>query len=190
MVLPQLEVVYRENVGLLTMSETAQSWDSYIDTLLVVLDELRPKRVLEYGSGKSTQVLAMSPSVEQLRTVEHDKEWFDKAKQQAFINTELIYEPNGGAYSLSHGGGKYDLIFVDGIERPACLDVASYIVNFNGAVILHDAARSEYANAISRWPFCIDTDDGHTKTMTHSYEINEMLKSKLFNLVNIIGVKS
>lgn len=171
------------------MSETAQSYDSYMDTLLLVLDVLQPVRVFEWGSGRSTQILGMYHSVDRLVSVEHDKEWYERARCTKMLNTTLILQPDLNAYVKEiECEPKQDLIFVDGKSRNECLKIALEYMKDDGVVMLHDAARSEYVT--SMYPYKILTDDGHTATLLKSKNRYNELYSILNDITNMIGVKS
>ncbi len=146
-------------------SETASSYDSYMQTLLDVLDRFRPKNVLEYGTGKSTGVLAMHPAVEHLTSVEHDSEYLRKVP--VYENHTLLYRPNLDEYCRTRDEGlAYDLVFVDGRERARCLAFANRIIYPDGIIMLHDAKREKYQDAINKFKFKIWSDGGHTVCLT------------------------
>lgn len=173
------------------MSDTAQSYDSYMDTLLIVLDLLNPFRVFEWGSGKSTQVLGMYHSVGRLVSIEHDKEWYERARCSKISNTSIIFQPDLDMYVKEiECWPPQDLIFVDGKSRNECLAIALDYINKNGVVMLHDAKRNEYESSIKLYPYKIITDDGHTATLMKDKEIYHRLYPALLHINNTIGVKS
>lgn len=173
------------------MSETAQSYDSYMDTLLLVLDVIQPERVFEWGSGRSTQILGMYHSVQRLVSIEHDKEWYERARCTKMMNTTLILQPDLNAYVKEiECEPKQDLIFVDGKSRNECLAIALEYMKDEGVVILHDAKRSEYESAVKLYSYKIITDDGHTAVLMKSEEIYHRLYPSLLHITNTIGVKS
>lgn len=171
------------------MSETAQSYDSYMDTLLAILDEFKPAKVFEYGTGKSTKVLAMYPGVKLLVSVEHSAEWYQKSIQGELSNLFIIFEPDHSKYVRLIDGTFYDLVFVDGIDRPDCLKQAKLNLSTDGIVMLHDAKRSEYIEAIKLYKFQVWTDDGHTVTLTDNAHVHSRLVNRLSSVQNFIGVK-
>lgn len=173
--------------------ETASSWDSYMDTLLAVLHHLKPNHIFEFGSGKSTGIMAMAPSVESIVTVEHDHEYYAKFNRAAFDNLEMLYVPNIDEYAHAFPGfphgRKYDLIFVDGANRSRCLRESKAYLLFDGLVLLHDAAREEYEEAIQLYKYSVFTDGGHTACLTENSEVYNKLRLILDSLKNTIGVK-
>lgn len=150
-----------------TPVKTASSWNSYRNTLLKVLTVFQPLSVLEYGPGESTRIMQKWPSVTLIDTIEHDIAWADKIKPELNHKVKLVNTYNHYYYPYVQGRvDKYDLIFVDGIERPNCLALAQFRVQRDGMVVLHDAERQEYKEAIERWPFKFFQDDGHTVVLT------------------------
>lgn len=141
----------------------AKSWDSYKETLYEVLQEIKPRTILEFGSGFSTQIMALYPSVERLVSVEHDKEYYRRNLGQLQENSKLIYEPNLDVYAKTKIDGRTDLAFVDGRNRSACLRESR---SLGCPVLLHDADRDQYREAILGYKFQIWTDDGNTVMLT------------------------
>ena len=66
------------------------------------------------------------------------------------------------------------MIFVDGRERQKCLSVARKRVRADGVIILHDAKRPEYKEAVKEFNYRFVEDDGHTMILTDS--INALVK--------------
>lgn len=141
----------------------AKSWDSYKDTLYEVLQEVKPRVILEFGSGFSTQIMALYPSVEKLVSVEHNEEYYRRNLGQVQENSKLIYEPNLNIYAKTKVDGRTDLAFVDGRNRSACL---REIRCLGCPVILHDADREQYRDAVLEYKFQIWTDNMSTVTLT------------------------
>ena len=141
----------------------AKSWDSYKDTLYEVLQEVKPRVILEFGSGFSTQIMALYPSVEKLVSVEHNEEYYRRNLGQVQENSKLIYEPNLNIYAKTKVDGRTDLAFVDGRNRSACL---REIRCLGCPVILHDADREQYRDAVLEYGFQIWTDNMSTVILT------------------------
>lgn len=140
--------------------ETAPTWDSYKEALLGVIDVLKPKRVLEFGIGKSTDLFLSLDCIETLDSVEHNPEWVAKYHSKVSDRFNLIFEPDPFLYPLVEGRfQEYDLVFVDGIQRPECLD--NYRDKCKVAII-HDAERPQYQEAIEKYYFRAWFDGGHT----------------------------
>jgi predicted O-methyltransferase YrrM len=158
-----------------------------MDTLMVILDEVKPRYIFEWGSGKSTEIMSMYPSVRRIVSVEHDPEWFHKITRNKNVSPVLQSDMSKYATEID-GEIPQDLIFVDGKNRNECLELALDHLAPYGVVMLHDAARSEYVT--SMYPYKIYTDDGHTCTLMQSKHMYDVLSKKLADLTNIIGVKS
>lgn len=170
---------------------TARSWDSYMDTLLIVLEQMLPETILEFGSGKSTGIMAMFHSVKNIYTYEHDQEYFAKFNRQAFSNLEMFFIPNQDEYAYSFRKDiRYDLIFVDGVNRARCLKESQAYLSENGVVILHDAQREEYGDAVKIYKYAIWTDMDNTVLLTDSEAAYKKLYVYLTDLKNTIGVRS
>jgi len=135
----------------------AKSWDSYKDTLYEVLAEIKPRYVLEFGTGLSTEII--SAQVEALESVEHDWEYYKKAQENARPNTHIIYEPNLDLYAQHIPQFRPELVFVDGRNRARCL---REVRRYGCPVILHDAGREQYREAAEIYRHAVWTDQGET----------------------------
>ena len=110
-----------------------------------MLRALQPLRCLEWGGGMSTlQFPDLLPASATWRTIEHDTAW---AKQLGTMVTragvEVLHVPpddpkftgDGDATSFASylaaadDGAPYDLIFIDGRSRAACLQRARQLVS-------------------------------------------------------------
>jgi hypothetical protein len=135
---------------------------------------LRPEmRVFEYGSGGSTIFLAAR--VRELVSVEHDPDWYASTertlKRFGLVHSGLILrqplpEANAefGSTDPAFGGmsfesyvksvddypdGSFDLVLVDGRARKACAIRALPKVKSGGHLLLDDADRPEYREAVA-----------------------------------------
>lgn len=142
----------------------AESMYSYSDTLYAILDAFKPRSVFEWGPGTSTQIIALYPSVESLKSVEHDENFYGVVSRLNLPNTTVCHRPSMDEYVNEIGSGNfYDLIFIDGRDRARCLDVASACSNL---ILLHDAARINYRDAVDSYRFQVWTDEGNTVALT------------------------
>jgi hypothetical protein len=134
---------------------------------------LQPEmRVFEYGSGGST--IFLSRRIQELVSVEHDPEWYSKTEQAlkevgVGNSTYLLREPQVGtgssfgstdpAYSGMHfeayvksidayPDAAFDLVSVDGRARTACAIHAVQKVKSGGYLLLDDADRPDYREAV------------------------------------------
>ena len=117
-----------------------------------------PKRILEYGPGKSTVLLRQLCPKAEIWSIEHDvkyyKEWLKLNDDKTHII--LAEAPEDDRDSLlwakyAAQEGMYDLIFIDGRERIRCLMWAWFHINRNGVILLHDSERPEYQSGIEQF---------------------------------------
>lgn len=123
------------------------------------LSHLKPHmRVLEWGSGGSTLVIA--PMVKRLISIEHHEGWFQKMKPLVPVNVRLFFVPpdqepgpeyddgtlNDFAeyvnsplnYLRLHEYPPFDVIFIDGRARVACASVCKLLGHKDTLVFIHD----------------------------------------------------
>jgi hypothetical protein len=162
-------------------TKPATAWDSFGPTLIKVLGIVNPKTIFEYGPGVSTKIMATHPGVEIVDSVEDETAWYEKYRWTMPDNVQIYYQPVAEAYPETLGRvEKYDLIFVDGIERVSCLYVARVRLNKGGVVVLHDAERPNYREMIETYKYKFWTDEGHTVTLTDD-DITAMRLEKLYD---------
>ena len=108
--------------------------------------------VFEFGSGNST--LFFAERVNQILSVEHNKDWYDKISKQAPANSKIFYakadHPNKYLDALKMSNQKFDIIIVDGIYRNECLVESISYLSESGVIILDDSERLEYSEGINR----------------------------------------
>ncbi len=154
----------------------AKSMYSYSDTLYAVLDEFKPSSCFEWGPGTSTQIMALHPAVVTLNSVEHEVIFYDIVERLKLPNVLLHLASNLDDYVNVIGDAEYDFIFVDGRDRVRCLERAIHVAPL---VMLHDAARAEYRDAVLAFKYQVWTDGGNTVCLTNDEEIYGRL-SNLF----------
>ena len=115
------------------------------DTLVQICRELNPKNILEWGPGKSTEIMYFECPNASIFTNEHSKKYYERAIALYSDMASIRYATGDEYISVS---GKYDLIFVDGRQRVKCLIAAYLVLNQGGAIILHDAERERYQPGI------------------------------------------
>lgn len=164
-----------------TQTKTARTWDSYKETLIKILDNFKAMSILEYGPGESTKIMQSYHSVTLIDTVEHNEAWAERAKQVFNNKVKLYCEPEEFLYPYFSGRcDKYDLIFVDGLKRVECLMLAKFRLNKEGIIILHDAERNEYKNAINTFAFKFFEDEGHTCVLTNNQHLGVKISEVLW----------
>jgi len=109
---------------------------------------IKPRRILEWGTGYSTTIMAEECPNAKIDTFEHDEKWFylhyNKYHRQ-LPNVTFHLRPLEEGY-VTCPSSQYDLIFIDGRERVRCMQTARKIVSATGVVILHDSERERYAS--------------------------------------------
>ncbi len=161
---------------------------------------LKPKNILEWGSGYSTLHFPEFISKDaKWRTLEHAKEWFAKINAMNKNNNVSIFlvEPNqlpfsgDGTYSdfkdyidFSSNLPRADLIIIDGRARKDCLVKAHEILAENGVVVLHDAQRQYYHESFSIYKY---------QMMLSDYDFKDKMLwigSKSLDLNKIIDIRN
>ena len=133
-----------------------------------MLHALNPKTVLEYGPGESTKIFQAHESIKLIDSIEHSPGWEAKLDREKLFKMEVILEPKHYKYPYVMGRcDSYDAVFVDGIERPACISLAKFRLSRSGFVVVHDAERLEYKQAYELWGMKFFVDQGHTVFLTN-----------------------
>jgi len=106
--------------------------------------------VFEFGSGNST--LFFANRVKQVRSVEHNSEWYNKLKGKIPGNSNLILSKSDNSEDyiavLKQSNTKFDLIIIDGIHRVDCCLYVSNFLTDKGVIILDDSEREQYSEGI------------------------------------------
>lgn len=109
-------------------------------------------KVFEFGSGNST--LFFAERANQIISVEHNKDWYNKISKQSPANSKIIYakadHSNEYLDVLKMSNQKFNIIIVDGIYRNECLIESISYLSENGVIILDDSERLEYSEGINR----------------------------------------
>ena len=147
----------------------AKHMQSYRELLVYLCRALSPKKILEWGPGESTLLMAKECPDARILSIEHDRGWHENTKQRTreLSNVELVHVPHLEQFGGARGYVTYplrrllqakeelhsfDLIFVDGRSRCDCLTIASLIVSPRGLVVLHDSARRNYLDGLNMFP--------------------------------------
>jgi predicted O-methyltransferase YrrM len=137
--------------------------DSFIPILAKWLYVIYPSRVLEWGPGKSTKMIAQLRPNAEITTIEHNPMWYAIAKQTLSDckNVDVRLIESRRKYTKPPVEGKFDLIFIDGHSRVACMKFAEKHLSPYGIVILHDSERERYEEGIKLFKI-LDEGDGTT----------------------------
>jgi hypothetical protein len=135
--------------------------------------------VLEYGPGESTKTFQAHESVKCITSIEHSVAWAEKARPNLGPKVNLVVEINQYKYPYAGTAVPYDLVFVDGVERPTCIALAKFRTSGCGIVVVHDAERMDYKKAIDLWGFKFHADGGHTMFLTNEIKTADTLSQIL-----------
>jgi predicted O-methyltransferase YrrM len=112
------------------------------------------QRVLEWGCGAST--IDISNIVNEVHSIEHNEDWYNKIKQELLNNTNVflyLCQPDEKYVEGGHCGtfqqfetyvkkplelGKFDLIFIDGRARIECAKICKDISHKDTLIFIHD----------------------------------------------------
>lgn len=157
------------------MSEkTARTWDSFKETLHLVMKEFKPSLIFEWGPGASSRIMLEYKCVKQLDSFEHDLKYFEEAKKIEDKRFEVMHEENKDDY-VKAIHKTYDFMFVDGRLREACILTAYKRIKPGGIVMVHDAERGRYKPAMLQFAYVIMTDCGSTATLTNDFIVYRKL---------------
>jgi hypothetical protein len=155
---------------------------SFEQVLRHLCRKIQPRRILEWGPGPSTAIMAEECPEAYILTIEHDQKWV-KVWEKEFAGLDQIHLEHriiGGngestgyvTYPLLYGlieNPNYDLVFVDGRMRADCLTVAAAISKGTSAVtVLHDSHRENYMRAgRAVFPHFRNYEQLHTAVFAH-----------------------
>lgn len=115
------------------------------------LKALNPRRVLEWGAGRSTIYWpSRIADLECWVSIEHHFRYWRRFYSQVGESVDLRFL-TGDEYLLPAEDPTYDLIIVDGTRRNECLVAAHRLLKSGGVVILHDWGRREYQEGIASY---------------------------------------
>lgn len=135
------------------------------------------KRVLEWGSGKST--IAIARRVKYFISIEHDRAWYNKIKNELPEDVcYVLYSPtspytweknkDGNLTQFApyiyaplflalekNDSAKFDIIFIDGRARRYCAEIAVLLSHSETDIFIHDyqpiryEGREEYSKVVN-----------------------------------------
>lgn len=101
--------------------------------------DLRDKNMLEWGSGNSSRYFA--DKVQQLYSVEHNKDWYKKILNLKLKNHTIQHAENNYVEEPVQFSTLFDLILIDGIQRESCARMALKLLKSGGLIILDNSDR-------------------------------------------------
>lgn len=166
-------------MGSLKIGSPARSTDSFKPTLELILKHFQVKNCFEWGPGRSTELFLSHGC--NTTSVEHDQYYFKMVKENYKVgNAHLIFEDDENFYPYVNGDYvPYDLVLVDGRMRVPCIKHAKLITKFNGFVILHDAERQEYQDAMNLFDYRFYTDNENTAVLIKDEHVAAKLERLL-----------
>ncbi len=138
----------------------------------------KPKRIVEWGSGISTVLMATELPDSEIITFESDMDWFLYWVPifRDFRNVKLYPLAVDKNYvDAPLGMGRFDLAFVDGVDttRPACIEVAAKVLNPDGCLVVHDTERLEYWPSINKFFVAVDESERKMNSRTTVFELKK-----------------
>jgi hypothetical protein len=137
----------------------AQGVQSYVPHYQKVLEAAQPIGVYEWGPGKNTE-MALQYNVKNVVSVEQEKRWIPDVqfKRQTVLYMKVESEHYITGYPGMFESGLFDLFFVDSRRRAECVErVYQYAREHNEDTVLclHDAQRSRYHAALSKFEYVV-----------------------------------
>ena len=129
-----------------------ETYTSFLPLFTKVLNNHKVGKYLEWGAGfNSTKLIIDLIGKENVYSIEHDEEWFDKIKdigcniyRKDMVRKEICeYVTFPRTLNI-----KFDFIFIDGRNRVLCANVAKELLNTNGIIMMHDIHRSKYLDGV------------------------------------------
>lgn len=119
-------------------------WWTYSSIYWLTVSLSGADSVFEYGSGYST--LWLAGRVKSVQSVEHDRSWAEKVRERLPSNATVLLAEGDAEYvdAIRDASPVPDVVVVDGIRRPDCLELAGQFVRPDGLIILDDSDRGEY----------------------------------------------
>lgn len=140
---------------------------SDVEAISTTIEQLRPKKVLEYGAGGSSVYFpSVFPFIGVWLAIEDQAIWASEVMSQAGEKSALvIYAVHDADKNYVTAPDKYkpfDLIIIDGLKRMECLEHSKELIAPGGLVLLHDADRKSYKEATKIYPHWKRLTNGNT----------------------------
>ena len=119
---------------------------SFLDNYKNILSLFNPKKIFEWGPGKSTQVALAHGA--RIVSVESRLEWFNKIPRHPNLELRFILSEDS-RYSMIDIDS--DMFFIDADNRENCLESVFNLAKPNTIVCLHDAQRKRYQQALRKY---------------------------------------
>ena len=143
--------------------------DTDFEALLTTLVlERKPRRILEWGPGFSTDLFVHLCPQATILSIEHQEKWAAKQAERFNGRAEIVYRGIGPACRYAYWPTtqpQFDLIFVDGRRRNECLLAARECLAPGGVVVLHDANRAAYTLGRGLYDTIAESPDARTAVL-------------------------
>ena len=163
-----------------------------------ILDVLKPQQILEYGCGQSTVFFADKLDQGAVwHAIEHNKSWYknivEKTEPQAQIKMHFVPEDEERSTEAERFEsyieypsklGDFDLIFIDGVARNACMKKSHDLLSEKGLVLVHDCNRPAYHDMIKTYKHWLILEDYRKTAGGFAFGSNSMPIAHYFNLNN------
>lgn len=116
-----------------------------------LIEERKPKYILEWGSGGSTMYFPKHKCIKHWLSIEENGHFVDYLKDKVNDKTDVIWADNEWYIDSVKLGKKYDMILVDGKYREECVEQGLQLLRGNGFLLLHDAGRKDYQDFIKKF---------------------------------------
>ncbi len=158
---------------------SGQTFVSFRPHLAAICKTLKIEDVLEFGPGNST-IIVLADTDAKVISIEESSEWYEKYRKRFPRDRVTVHHKQTGwdLSELDDLGGPYDLIFIDGGDRPAELHHAHRLLKPDGVVYLHDAHREGYEEGICSYPHRF-FPERHSCILTLDGKVMETLKSAI-----------
>lgn len=125
--------------------------DKEIKIIDDLIEERKPKTVLEWGSGGSTIYFPKHDTIKHWLSIEHNGHYVSYLKDKVHPKTDVIWADKEWYIDCVKLGKKYDMILVDGNDREACVEIGLNLLTAKGFLLLHDSGREEYQDFIRKF---------------------------------------
>lgn len=134
-----------KNWLLIVAEKETYSYKKLLEKTLLVH---KPKKILEWGTGRSTILMHKLLPRTEIHSIEHNWKWCMRWRLGIFgVNLHCV--PSLEKYISPNFPEKYfDFIFIDGTKRVECMKTSLRLLKDDGLLMLHDSNREEYKKCI------------------------------------------
>lgn len=146
---------------------------------------LKPKKVLEWGSGFSSLYFpSFLDEKSSWLSIESNEDWARSISEMNNNRSVEIKRASQESYvDEANSQGQFDLIIIDGLFRQLCLERSGRLLSERSFVFIHDANRKEYHSHLDRFQHqWILTDyrrsAGGVAILSNSFPIESILNTR------------